>query len=169
MKNEIKLFPIERFILEIICQDSKTTIEIEREVGLSAKIVNTILLKMKGKGYLKKEINKWQIDNIFLENLKSLSASEIKGEIKELIEGSLDNYFEKRNNTDILKLKKISMDKIDHRSLEQHFQNLETFIKYLEEKQSNNKILKSMGERMVIYWGSSNYLESIHKTVQKLI
>lgn len=169
MKNEIKLFPIERFIIESISCNGKSTTELENEIGLPLKVLSSILSKMKARNFIVFTNGSWKIEGSFLERLKSQEGIGIKAEVKELIEGALENYFEHKNGENVLKLKKIKMDKIDYCALGKHFQNLEIFIKYLEEKQNTLKNDNNIENKVMVYWGSSNYKESILQTMKNLV
>lgn len=169
MNTELELFPVERYVLEALSGGAKILDEIVFQTGLQQEILEQILKRMVEKNYINYFDFTWSIDQAFMLKLGQLKGLNLQTEVTELMEGAVANYFREKGPESNLKLKKLWLDKSDATALGKHFLNLETFVNYLDEKQKEKLGKSKIAERVMIYWGTSNYQQSVFQTLKSMV
>lgn len=169
MNTELELFPVERYVLEALSGGAKILDEIVFQTGLQQEILEQILKRMVEKNYINYFDFTWSIDQTFMLKLGQLKGLNLQTEVTELMEGAVASYFREKGPESNLKLKKLWLDKSDATALGKHFLNLETFVNYLDEKQKEKLGKSKIAERVMIYWGTSNYQQSVFQTLKSMV
>lgn len=140
---------IERLVLESLQNKPKTALEIHICTSLETKIIQGVLESLISKnivtiGELKYLINK----NISDEIRKELNnPMDIKIELAEI----LNSTFNLREESSVLKLKKVHMNEKEEKLFHGLLYNMESFLTGLEKKQEN------LSKQKVFFWGGGNY------------
>lgn len=169
MNTELELFPVERYVLETLSGGKKNLDEIIFQTSLQQEVLEKILKRMLEKKYLNYSDFSWSIEESFLLKLGELKGLSLQTEVTELVEGAVASFFREKGPETNLKLKKLWLDKSDITALGKHFLNLETFMSYLDEKQKEKLGKCKMADRVMIYWGTSNYQQSVFQTLKNMV
>ena len=144
---------IERIILESLGKKPRSLTDLLRDTGLREKVlVNTLALMMKSQIVLAQE-GRFQLDPTLVAKL----SKDKRHEVKELMGGIVDQYFDNKGST--ISLKKVWMTKGDEKMFEGMLSNVDHFLNEL--KVCNSRSGRPLWEKKVFYWGMAPYRNAL--------
>ena len=143
---------VERIILESLGTNPKSLPELVEDTGLGQRIlINTLRSLLKSKMV-------YEYDKCFRLNMKMLAKfnTDKRDEVKELMDGIVDQYFDRQGPT--ISLKKVWMSEQDEKIFKTLLAGMDRF---LSELKHYNKTPRPLCEKKIFYWGMSPYKKAL--------
>ena len=151
---------IERIILESLGKSPRTLTDLLQDTGLREKIlINTLAMLMKSQMVLAQQ-GEFQLNLPLIAKL----SKDKRYEVKELMGGIVDQYFDNKGST--ISLKKVWMTKGDEKMFKGMLSNVDHFLNEL--KICNNRSGRPLWEKNVFYWGLAPYRSALEGQLKSI-
>ncbi len=162
--EERSLLIVERMVLEALGKRAQTAADLAFSLGLNEALVINILGELVARGLGRIENGGVVLEEGQLQD-KLPKGKSLEREVRELFVSFVNYFFEQQSkggNQGMLRLRKVSISDSDRRTLEAHMQNLDTFLRHLEDcsKECN------VSEKRLFFWGHCPYGEVVRRSLK---
>ena len=150
---------VERMILESLAKGTKSIPKLAEDTGLQTQVLINALRTLLKSGILMDEHTKFRLNPHAIQKM----PRDKRDEVKDLMEGIADQFFEKRRAS--LRLTKVWMTQEDEKIFKVLLGNIDQFLGDLEKYNSKNDF--SLQEKKVFYWGMATYKDALEGQLKK--
>ncbi|MCY4643356.1 MAG: hypothetical protein OXB88_01950 [Bacteriovoracales bacterium] len=152
---------VERIILESLGKGAKSMPRLSKDTGLDTQILINALRSLLKSGLLIDCQTQFQLNT----SLTQKAGLDKRNEVKDLMEGIADRFFDKQDAD--LSLKKVWMSEEDEKIFKTLLGNIDYFLDDL--KKYNSKIDRPLQEKKVFYWGMATYGDALNGQLEKIL
>lgn len=160
------LLTVERMVLESVAKGREIVCEISNDTKLTDMFVRTILSNLNDYGLVKYRRGRYSLSSDTKRLTEFNMSSNVKLEVKDLFGSLVDNYFEKRNENQTLKMQKIWLTDLEFKILKSMMDKMQSYIISIRKDRLLRPEQEVLAEQRVIFWGTDTYTSLINKSIK---